>query len=135
MGGKSELNVGGLWRSAHALGAAFIFTIGRRHPWQRSDVSKAHRHIPLFEYIRFSDFLANAPKDCFLIGIETHPTARMLPEFRHPDRSIYLLGAEDSGIPSHALAQCHTVVQIPSQFCLNVATAGSIVLYDRLAKN
>lgn len=29
---KTPANVGGLWRSAHAFGAAFIFTIGARYP-------------------------------------------------------------------------------------------------------
>lgn len=39
--GKSTENVGGLWRSAHALGASMIFTIGFRPPRQPTDTTCA----------------------------------------------------------------------------------------------
>lgn len=51
----------------------------------------------------------------------------------HPLRALYLLGAEDHGLPPEVLARCHEVVQVPSPspYSLNVAVAGSLVLYDR----
>ena len=42
-------------------------------------------------------------------------------------------GAEDHGLPDSIL-EGHPVVEIPCDWCLNVATAGSLVLYDRLVK-
>lgn len=49
-------------------------------------------------------------------------------------RAIYLLGAEDTGIPDNILNDCDSIVQLPGNYCLNVAVAGSIVLYDRNSK-
>ena len=52
----------------------------------------------------------------------------------HPRRACYLLGAEDFGLKKEALDLCHQVVRIPSKFCLNVSTTGSIVMFDRNSK-
>ena len=30
------------------------------------------------------------------------------------------------------LARCHHVVRIPTRFCINLAVAGAVVMYDRL---
>jgi tRNA G18 (ribose-2'-O)-methylase SpoU len=59
-----------------------------------------------------------------------------LPGFEHPDRVVYLLGAEDSGLPKRVLAHCHAVVSIPAvrRASYNVAQAGTIVMYDRFVK-
>lgn len=129
---KTAANVGTLWRSAFQLGAAFIFTIGKRYPRQASDTVKAWRHVPLFEYSDFSDFMEHRPNDCPLVGIEMG--GRVLGEYHHPERAIYLLGAEDGGLPGIILAQCQTILTIPSVRIesFNVAVAGSIVMYDRL---
>ena len=57
-------------------------------------------------------------------------------EFEHPHNAVYILGSEDAGLPPSILSACHEVVSIPSErySSYNVASAGSIVLYDRLAK-
>lgn len=131
---KNILNVGTLWRSAANLGAAYVFTIGRRYAHQSSDTIKAWRHLPMFDYATFLDFCAHRPKDCMLIGVEQTADATELPAFTHPERAIYLLGAEDNGLPRNIIEHCQRVVQIPSERCMNVAVAGSIVMYDRIAK-
>lgn len=41
-------NVGTLWRSAHIMGADFMFVIGRRYTKVATDTLKSWRHIPLF---------------------------------------------------------------------------------------
>src|SRR5688500_6838152 len=91
--GKTVENVGTLWRSAYQLGAAGIFTIGRRYPRQASDTLKTSRHIPLREFENLDAFLAAQPSDCQVIGVEMG--GEQLPTFNHPERAIYLLGAED----------------------------------------
>lgn len=132
---KTGANIGTLWRSAHNLGAAFIFVIGKRYEFQSSDTTKAWRSVPLFQYLTFDEFYGHLPHDCRLIGLEfPHPTARSLAGFHHPERAVYLLGAEDSGLTQKAKDKCHHIVYIESKMCLNVAVAGSIVLYDRCAK-
>lgn len=131
---KTKANIGTLWRSAYGLGAAFIFVIGNRYKKQASDTVKAMRHIPMYHYDTFEQFYENMPKDCLLIGIELHSRARELSTYGHPERAIYLLGAEDSGLSKKALEKCHSLIQFKSNYCLNVAVAGSIVMYDRQTK-
>jgi tRNA (guanosine-2'-O-)-methyltransferase len=82
---KTGQNVGTLWRSAHNLGATFIFTIGNRYRYQGSDTSKAWRSIPLFQYPTFDDFYANLPHDCPLIGVNyPYEKAKPLAGTREP---------------------------------------------------
>lgn len=132
VGAKTPANLGTLWRSAALMEASFIFTIGKRWPKQASDTVKAWRHIPLYEYESIADF--KVPNDCSLVAVEQAPRSRDIRDFNHPERAIYLLGAEDRGVPQDLLKKADSVIEIPSEKCLNVAVAGSIVLYDRLAK-
>lgn len=134
VGSKTATNVGTLWRSADALGAAFVFTAGRRFPQQASDTVKAWRHTPMFEYADGHDLIDHLPYSCVPVAVEIVPRARTLDGYTHPERACYVLGAEDTGIPPSVLDRCRDVVVIPGSHSLNVAVAGSIVLYDRLAK-
>lgn len=129
---KHPVNLGSLVRSAHALGGTFVFTIGRRYTKTPSAVGQ-DRHIPVFAFDRLDSLTGTLPETARLVCVETHPSARSLPAFNHPDQAVYLLGAEDDGLPDTILEE-YPVVGIPSDWPLNVATAGSIVLYDRLAK-
>ncbi|RNI23739.1 RNA methyltransferase [Rufibacter latericius] len=131
---KTEANVGTLWRSASILGASFLFTIGRRYKKQSSDTNKAWKDIPLFNYADFDDFYQHLPYSCQLVGIELDDTAVPVEQFQHPERCIYLLGSEDHGLPNVVRARCHYLVQLPGASSMNVASAGSIMLYDRHLK-
>jgi tRNA G18 (ribose-2'-O)-methylase SpoU len=133
---KTIQNLGTLFRSSQAFAANFTFIIGKRLAKynKRGDTGKSYRHTPFYEYKTIKDFKNSIPKDCTIIGIEIEPKAVSLVNFIHPERALYLLGAEDGGLSEEALSLCNTVVKIPSQICLNVATAGSIVMYDRLQK-
>lgn len=131
---KTTANVGTLWRSAVCFDAAFTFTIGRRCPTQASDTVHSVRHIPTHEYADVADWRAHIPYDCAPIGVELVDGAVALESFVHPPRAVYLLGPEDGTLSKAAREACAAVVQIDSRFCLNLAVAGSIVLYDRAAK-
>lgn len=131
---KRETNVGTLWRSAAILGADFIFTVGKRYKQQCSDTMKAPRHVPLFHYETFDDFFKHLPYDCPVVAVELDEHSIPLERYCHRDRCIYLLGAEDYGLPKEVLARCRETVQLLGDYCYNVATAGSIVMYDRTAK-
>jgi tRNA G18 (ribose-2'-O)-methylase SpoU len=129
---KTTENVGTLWRSAQAFGADFLMIIGKRYKGQITDTTKAWRSIPLFEYTYFSKECI--PRDCVLVGVEICPEAVNIRAFTHPKRVLYLLGAEDIGIRKETLGMCHSIIYIPTLYCLNVATAGAIVMYDRILK-
>ena len=131
---KTETNVGTLWRSTAILGADFIFTIGKRYQAQSSDSVKAPRHIPLYHYKDYDDFFQHVPYSCPVIAVELADNSVPLETFVHPERCIYLLGAEDSGIPESILSRCQSTVQLIGDICYNVSTAGSIVMYDRATK-
>ena len=132
--GKTHHNIGTLWRSAYILGASYIFTVEGKYKKQSSDVLRTWSRIPLFNHKTFDDFLKNIPYDCRIIGIEIDDRAEMLHEFEHPKRAIYLLGAEDNGLPEYVLEKCHMIVKLPGNSSLNVGVTGSIVLHDRASK-
>ncbi len=129
--GKTPENLGALWRSAQNLGASFIFTIGNRYAKQASDTHHAVKAMPYFHYDTFDDFYAHLPKGARLIGVEMTEGATPLESFQHPRRCVYLLGAEDHGLSKKAQEKSHHLVQFTSEKSLNVAIAGSIVMYDR----
>lgn len=131
---KTSENVGTLWRSALIFGAQYVFTIGRRYKTQRSDTPKTPKHIPLFNYADFDDFYQHLPHDCVLTGIELDSRARDIKNFVHPERQIFLLGAEDVGLTKRAIESCHALIQLPGSFSMNVASAGTIVMYDKWSK-
>ena len=132
--GKTHHNIGTLWRSAYILGASYIFTVDGRYKKQSSDVLKTWTRIPLFNYKTFEDLLQNIPYDCRLVGVEIDNRAEMLHTFEHPKRAIYLLGAEDTGLPEFVKEKCHFLIQLPGYSSLNVGVTGSIVLHDRASK-
>jgi len=129
--GKNELNIGTLWRSAYQLGAAGIFTIGKRYKRQPSDTLNAMNNIPLRHYETLEEFKANRPMGATLVGVEMGCVSLSL--FTHPRNAIYLLGAEDDGLPAEVLKYCNSVVSLDAvrTNSYNVAVAGSIVMYHR----
>lgn len=130
---KHETNIGTLWRSAWLYEAAFVGTIGRRYQKQATDTPGTANHVPLVHYRDLDDLIEHLPFSCPLVGVELAEGAASLPNFLHPLRAVYLLGAEDHGLPSRVIERCHRLVQIPSsrECSMNVSAAGSIVMYDR----
>jgi tRNA G18 (ribose-2'-O)-methylase SpoU len=129
---KTETNVGTLWRSAYQLGASGIFTIGRRYEKQASDTLASWRHVPMRHFLTIEDMLSARPYSCELVGVEMG--GKPLADFSHPERAIYLLGAEDFGLPPKILEMCNRTVSLESVNTpsFNVAVAGSIVAYSRV---
>ena len=132
---KTVNNLGTLWRTAYQLGAAGVFTIGRRYKNQPSDPFKVPRHIPLRNFENFDQFLEARPSGALLVGIEQG--GKPLSQFDHPPQAVYLLGAEDFGLPASVLDKCNAVVSLEAMVksSYNVAVAGSIVMYDRVFGN
>ena len=132
---KTNVNIGTLWRSAYIFNASFLFTIGKRYAKQSSDTMCSPRHIPLFDYLSYEEFREHLPYQAKLVCVEIDKKATTLKELKHPHQAVYLLGAEDYGLPEKVL-KGNVIIQIesPKQFCLNVATSGSIIMYDRYIK-
>ncbi len=129
---SKSLNLGNLMRSAHGFGAAFTFTIGATYQAleARADTSKGAQHLPHYDWPGIADM--QLPRGCRLVGIELLDEAIDLPSFRHPQQAAYVLGPELGALSPELLQHCDHVVRIPTRFCINLAMAGAIVMYDRV---
>lgn len=128
---SKSLNLGNLMRSAHGFGASFTFTVGATYKAleAHADTSKSQLHMPHYNWATLDDMAL--PNGCKLVGVELLDDAIDLPSFRHPLRAAYVLGPEMGSLSEPLLARCHYTVKIPTRFCVNVAMAGAIVMYDR----
>lgn len=129
---SKPMNLGNLMRSAHAFGASFFFTVdadSRIRKAPPSDTSKSTGHLPLFHWGAIPEM--DLPQGCQLVGIELTDDAVDLPSFMHPLQAAYVLGPERGSLSAEMQAACAHVIKIPTKFCLNIAVAGAIVLYDR----
>lgn len=131
---KNTTNIGTLWRSAQNFVASFMFTIGRRYKYQHADTTKAWRSMPLYEYVSVDDFFSLVPRECMTVGVEQSERAIDISRAKHNPMAVYILGAEDYGLPEAVLNRCCKVISIDTPLCLNVAVAGSIVMFDRINK-
>lgn len=127
------MNAGSLFRSAHAFGASFVFTIGAQYPrseGRRSDTSDAEGALPFYAFPTRASLVL--PRGCVLVGVELLDEAVELPSFCHPRQAAYVFGPERGGLSAELLELCAHVIRIPTGFALNVGIAGAIVMYDRM---
>jgi tRNA G18 (ribose-2'-O)-methylase SpoU len=127
------MNVGTLYRTAHAFGADFVFAIApfvNMRQVRKADTSETDKHVPFYEYASADEL--RLPRGCQLVGIELLDDAIDLPSFTHPERAAYVLGGERSTLSSALVGRCAHVVKIPTRFCVNLGVAAAIVMYDRM---
>lgn len=132
-GVSKPANTAALLRTAHAFGAAFAFTVAADYARQEHkgvDTSDAPAHMPFYAFPDAAALIV--PEGCRLVGIELLDDAAELPSFRHPPAAAYVLGRERGALSPDLLGRCDHVVRIPMRFCVNLAVAGAIVMYDRL---
>ena len=130
---SKPFNVGNLFRSAHALGASFVFTVNaqyERRDLAQTDTSDSLGQMPFYEFPDVASL--TLPKGCALVGVELIPDANELPSFCHPPRAAYILGPENGSLSKATLDKCDYTLKIPTKFCLNVGIAGVLVMYDRM---
>jgi len=132
-GVSKSMNVGSLFRTAHAFGASFIFTVGAQYPrrdGRGADTSNTPEQVPFYDFPDAASLIL--PEGTELVGVEIVDDAIELPSFRHPRQAAYILGAERISLPQELLAKCAFTVRIPTHFSINVGLAGALVMYDRL---
>lgn len=129
---SKPMNFGNLARTAYGFGASFVFTVtpGRRVEAPESDTPNSQEHMPWYNYDRVDTI--QLPDGCRLIGVELTDEAIDLPSFRHPTSAAYVLGPENGSLSPELTQRCEFIIKIPTLFCLNVATAGAVVMYDRV---
>lgn len=132
-GVSKPMNIGNLFRSAHAFGADFVFAIAPAVDLRAiyaSDTSQTAKHLPLYEFASVDEL--KLPRGCRLVGVELLDEAAELPSFSHPERAAYVLGPERGSLSPALMARCALTVRIPTSFCVNLGVAGAILMYDRV---
>ena len=129
---SKPMNFGNLSRTAYGFGASFVFTVAATEAVvdPASDTGASYDHMPWYAFDAPHEL--QLPTGCALVGVERTDDAIELPSFRHPQRAAYVLGPEGGSLSAELTERAEFVVKIPTRFCLNVATAGAVVMYDRL---
>jgi tRNA G18 (ribose-2'-O)-methylase SpoU len=126
-------NLGALLRTAHAFGASFTFTIGAAFDAKLAAASDTAESVNSVPFHAWPDLDAlDLPHGCKLVGLELVEDAIELPSFRHPTAAAYVLGAERASLSPALVERCNWVIRIPGKFCVNLAVAGAITMYDRM---
>lgn len=129
----NPFNVGAVLRAAFVYGAAMVVAAGRRYerPHLRCDTPRSWRHMP---FIVTDDILGVVPMGCTPIAVDMVPDAMPLPEFKHPERAFYIFGPEDGTLGPEITRRCHSSIFVQTRYCMNLAAAVNVVLYDRAMK-
>lgn len=132
-------NVGAAVRAAACYGFDTVLFTGSRVKKIIDEDGRLPREERLREYQSVDWHQTDRPFDELPSGVtpvavELVPGAEYLPYFEHPEKVAYVFGPEDGTLDRGVLGQCHRFVRIPSRFCLNLAAAVNVVLYDRLVK-
>jgi len=132
-------NVGMVVRLASCYGFSQVWFTGDRVRLEMDRMGRLPREERMKGYkdvkmIQFDRPLEQFPKDTVPVAVELRPNSERLHEFDHPEKAVYVFGPEDGSIPLSVLKCCHRFVVIPTRHCLNLATACSTVLWDRIIK-
>ena len=135
---SKDHNVGTLVRTAHAAAATEVILLGERE-WNVEAARTADLFTEIIQLPADPElFRAHlAARRWNVVAVELADDATNLFDAIYPERPCFLLGAEIGGVPAELLGDAELIVQIPQWGlvpCLNLAVAGSIVVYDYLAK-
>jgi tRNA G18 (ribose-2'-O)-methylase SpoU len=134
---SKEHNVGTLVRTAHAAAAEEVVLVGDRE-WniEAAKTADYFTDVTILEDERA--FLEHVDRCGWsLVAVELDDRAVSLFDAEYPENPCFLLGAERDGLPRSLMDAAEVIVQIPQWGlvpCLNLAVAGSIVIYDYLSK-
>ena len=135
---SKEHNVGTLVRTAHAAAATEVILTGERD-WNVPAARTADLYTEIVQLdADVAAFRTHLRKrNWSLVAVELAEGSVNIFDAVYPERPCFLLGAELGGVPPELVEEAELVVQIPQWGlvpCLNLAVAGSLVVYDHLAK-
>jgi tRNA (guanosine-2'-O-)-methyltransferase len=137
-GVMTPVNVGSIVRLAAAYGASPLWLAGAtadpHHPGARKTAMGTDRFVELIGGVTPAAAAAAAHADGFtVIGVELAEGATPLHDVEVSGDACLVLGNEDHGLSTAALAACDAVAYLPlvgRVGSLNVATAAGIALYE-----
>ena len=132
---KSPTNVGAVLRAAGCYQVGSVRYTGQRFDRAakfQTDTNNANSKIPLK---RVDDLSDSKPEGMQLVCVDLVEGATPLPQFKHPEKAVYVFGPEDGSIKQSLIDQADHVVYVPTIGCMNLAASVNVLLYDRLAKS
>ncbi len=96
----------------------------------REERMKGYAGVELYQCDQIFEQFENAVP----VAVELKPGSEQLQTFVHPANALYVFGPEDGSLERSDLIHCHYRVVIPTRFCLNLATAVSTIIWDRMLK-
>lgn len=134
---SKEYNVGSLVRTAHAAAAQEVILVGERE-WNVEAAKTSELYTDVTILPDAEAFLQHlADRRMQLVAVELDPRSVNLFDAEYPDRPCFVVGGERETLPEVLLDAAELIVELPQWGlvpCLNLAVAGSIVLYDFLGK-
>ncbi|MGB3620844.1 RNA methyltransferase [Ketobacter sp. MCCC 1A13808] len=131
---KGSENVGSVMRAAGCYVANAVYYTGQRYDRAArfsTDTQNIRSQIPL---IPVDDLVLAAEEGVSIVCVELALGAIPLPQFRHPQRALYLFGPEDGTLPQSVIDRADATVFIPTSGCMNLAATVNVLLYDRMSK-
>ena len=130
-------NLGAVARSAEVFGAGAIILPRRRSAMPTSTVMRtsagAIARVPVAGVVNVSRTLETLKKwNYWIVGLH-HESRQVLGSIPLPERTVLVVGGEDSGISRLAARSCDHLLRIPmvgSTGSLNAATAAAIGMYE-----
>ena len=132
---KSPTNVGAVMRAAGCYGVNHVLYTGTRYDRAvklNTDTKQVSNKIPLTQ---IQHLLENKEDDVKVVCVDLVEGALPLPNYKHPEKAIYLFGPEDGTLSQQLINQADAVVYIPTIGCMNLAATVNVILYDRLSKS
>jgi tRNA G18 (ribose-2'-O)-methylase SpoU len=148
---RSCHNVGSLLRTAEGLGVKAAYLTGYtpypisanddRLPYLAKKIdSQIHKTaLGAEQFIKWQhseqieSVLSKLKTDGYkIVGLEQHPGAVSLPEYRNSDKTALIVGREVEGLEVEILSACDTIIEIPMlgrKESFNVAVAAAMALY------
>ena len=129
-----DFNLGTVIRNANFFGFKEAFYIGGSRQWDRRSAVGTHNYIPLTHFKTIDEFIAEVWFDYCLIALECNVKDRYIDnmfEFKWPEKSLIIVGEEQSGLPKELLDRCAYIVEIPAYGTvrsMNVGTASGIAM-------
>ncbi|RZQ65542.1 TrmH family RNA methyltransferase [Amycolatopsis suaedae] len=137
-GVQSPFNVGGIVRTAAALGVAELYVVGLtaspRNPKAQKVAMGTDRYLDVRAFETLSPAVERVRADGYrLVGLELTDTAVPMHEADLTGDVCVAVGNEDRGLTPDLLAACAAVTFIPQLGkvgSLNVATAAALACYE-----
>jgi len=129
-------NVGSLIRLADNVGAEEVLIVGDNFQLRKSSINKtgglSMKNVRL-SFVSEERFFSEIAPGYQLVAVETSRDSENLFTVRLPEKVVFVMGNERSGLPSEFLDRCQMTVHIPmTGKCksMNVSHALAVVLFE-----